>query len=454
MLDVSSTDKGLLIPRMTTTQKDAIPNKTEGLTVYDTDLKQFSYWTIDAAFGSWKNFGGATGSTGGEWSLGGADISNTNVGNVGVGITNPIRAKFEVAGMPINSLTSALFAGETSGISMQGNWPTIGFNQYRDLPTGYGKAMADGFGVNMNMNPANGALSVLMMQNALAGQEIPGQKIAMNIFANGKTHFGDNNISDQATLSISGQNNFPSHFNYGTNGHTYIRGGSRTNAFFLGNALTPSKVYINDIDGVDDTVFPTQTGRKGGDVILATGGGNVGVGVDNPKSKLSFANVLGNKINLWHVSNTSEYGIGIQNGTFQIYTAGQDQIAFGYGNSANFNKTMTYYPGTAQLGINTLPVPGYHLSVKGIAKFQELVVEVANWPDYVFDEKYKLPSLESVAQQIKVNKHLAGLPKASEIETNGLKVGEVQRKMMEKIEELTLYILELKGEIDLLKNKN
>lgn len=75
------------------------------------------------------------------------------------------------------------------------------------------------------------------------------------------------------------------------------------------------------------------------------------------------------------------------------------------------------------------------------------------WADYVFDEKYLLPSLESVEQHIKANKHLPGIPSAATIEKEGLNVGKVQAKMMEKIEELTLYVIELKKEIDLLKAK-
>lgn len=55
---------------------------------------------------------------------------------------------------------------------------------------------------------------------------------------------------------------------------------------------------------------------------------------------------------------------------------------------------------------------------------------------------------------VKANKHLPNIPKASDIETNGLKVGETNKAMMEKIEELALYIIQLKKEIDILKAKN
>jgi sugar lactone lactonase YvrE len=90
MLDVSSTNKGVLIPRMNTAQKNAIPNKAEGLMVYDSDAKQFSYWTGTL----WVNFGNSV-SAGIGWSQSGNDLSNTNAGNVGIGVAIP-KAKLEV----------------------------------------------------------------------------------------------------------------------------------------------------------------------------------------------------------------------------------------------------------------------------------------------------------------------------------------------------------------------
>jgi hypothetical protein len=85
MLDVSSTTKGILIPRMTTIQKNSVPNKTDGLMVYDTDLKQFSYWIAGGtgtAIGYWQNFGTPTTPPTSVWNTNGNDINNTNTGNV------------------------------------------------------------------------------------------------------------------------------------------------------------------------------------------------------------------------------------------------------------------------------------------------------------------------------------------------------------------------------------
>lgn len=76
----------------------------------------------------------------------------------------------------------------------------------------------------------------------------------------------------------------------------------------------------------------------------------------------------------------------------------------------------------------------------------------AEFPDYVFTKDYNLMPLEDLSNYINTNNRLPNIPSAKEIKENGLNLGEVQRLQMEKIEELTLYILELKKEIEELKN--
>ena len=403
-------------------------------------------WSIKSMHNNSLNYfgGGAGGSS--YWDLSGQNISNTNTGNVGIGLTNPSRAKLEINGVSGTGSTSAIMGGDGAGISFQRNWPTIGFNQYRDAPDGWGKAIASGYGAHMFLNPDAGNFALVMQDSVAANIGFVATPIAaLSIFKNGKMHIGNNNISDQASLSISGVDNCPSHFNFGSDGHTYIRGGRRENRLIF----KPSKVFINDITGYNTF---TGTTSAGGDVLIATGGGKVGINTDAPTSPLSFPNVLGKKISFWNAGINSDFGIGIQSGEMQFYTAGQDIISFGYGSSGSYNRSMAYYPGTAQLGINCLPQNGYHLSVNGYIKSKEIVVELANWADYVFDKNYPLKPLSEVENFIKENKHLPNIPSALDIESDGLKVGDIQKRMMEKIEELTLYVIELKKEIDLLKS--
>lgn len=96
------------------------------------------------------------------------------------------------------------------------------------------------------------------------------------------------------------------------------------------------------------------------------------------------------------------------------------------------------------IGIGTT-TPAYTLDVCGTVRAKEVRVETG-WCDYVFDKNYKLKPLDEVEQYINQNKHLPGIAPASEVEKDGLKVGEMNKTMMEKIEELTLYVIDLSKE--------
>ena len=76
-----------------------------------------------------------------------------------------------------------------------------------------------------------------------------------------------------------------------------------------------------------------------------------------------------------------------------------------------------------------------------------------NWADYVFEDNYKLKPLQAVEDYIKENKHIEGMPTTEEVKKDGIDIAPVTAKLLEKIEELTLYTIELKKEIELLKKK-
>lgn len=108
-----------------------------------------------------------------------------------------------------------------------------------------------------------------------------------------------------------------------------------------------------------------------------------------------------------------------------------------------------YVNGAVSIG-TAVPATGYALSVDGKVMCEEIRVELqSSWPDYVFTDDYKLLSIKEMEQHIIKHNHLPGIPSADEIEkTGGIDVGSMQIKMMEKIEELSLYIIQLEKKIE------
>lgn len=100
------------------------------------------------------------------------------------------------------------------------------------------------------------------------------------------------------------------------------------------------------------------------------------------------------------------------------------------------------------VGIGTAPRSTYQLAVKGKIISQEIKVEHANWPDYVFFEDYKLTPLDELEIYIKDKRHLPGIPTALEVKTHGIELGEMNAKLLQKIEKFTLHLIEMRKKIE------
>jgi hypothetical protein len=115
-----------------------------------------------------------------------------------------------------------------------------------------------------------------------------------------------------------------------------------------------------------------------------------------------------------------------------LFKSNGDLILAGANNATNGN-----------VGIGTLDTKGYKLAVNGDAIFTKIKVELYNsWPDYVFKKDYQLPSLREVESYIRTNQHLPGIPEARKVEKEGLDVAEMNRLLLQKVEELTLYAIQ------------
>ena len=119
-------------------------------------------------------------------------------------------------------------------------------------------------------------------------------------------------------------------------------------------------------------------------------------------------------------------------------------------NTANSTSNGKIYLGASSVYPST--TGNYKLFVEGGILTEKVKVAVRNtfnWADYVFAKDYKLMPLKEVEQFVTINKHLPGISSASELVKNGLDVAEMQSKQMEKIEELTLYIIDQNKSLEL-----
>lgn len=117
---------------------------------------------------------------------------------------------------------------------------------------------------------------------------------------------------------------------------------------------------------------------------------------------------------------------------------------------ASSENAKNYFAGN--VGIGTLNPGTWKLAVNGNVRAKEIKVETG-WSDFVFFDNYNLPSLQDVENHINTYGHLKDIPSAKEVETNGIKLGEMNSKLLQKIEELTLYTIQQEKEIVQLKTQ-
>jgi hypothetical protein len=101
--------------------------------------------------------------------------------------------------------------------------------------------------------------------------------------------------------------------------------------------------------------------------------------------------------------------------------------------------------GRVGIGISSL---NHKLEVNGTIRSKEVIVEATSWPDYVFGEGYALPPLETIEAYVKSHRHLPEVPSSGDVENDGVKLGEMNAILLKKIEELTLYVIDLKKQND------
>ena len=191
--------------------------------------------------------------------------------------------------------------------------------------------------------------------------------------------------------------------------------------------------------------------------------GNIGLGTVAPGQHLQLS-ASGDVNNLIFIENTevplSNFYIGNTSSNYIVTNQRQANVVESYTdlhigatNAGNIyfetGRLSTVAPvrmtilNNGSVGIGTTATGTNKLAVEGtIAARRVKVTQASPWPDYVFHDDYCLPSLNDLALYVSEHKHLPGMPDAAQIEKDGQDLGEMNRKLLEKVEELTLYIFQ------------
>ncbi|MEZ4684571.1 MAG: hypothetical protein R3B47_00435 [Bacteroidia bacterium] len=372
--------------------------------------------SYNLSLGTWQS-GPPQWAGGGYWTQNGSNIY-FNSGNVSIGGTNP-SCKLSIH-QGDQCFTHAFATSSADLISLYGN--RIGL-----------QAMV-GFGFEteaVQVGPQ------LLTERLLYSRSEGGFRWYLNELANG----GGN-----ATMAIdrNGRLGLGTHTpdaNLHIYDYTDMTNSNLTGSLMIGQTswihltMDRDEIQARNTNGVP-SVMHLQ--RRGGDLTLVAGNGDVGLGTENPQARLHINN--GYDVTL---SQAGYLLLGETNG-LNVTMDNNEIMARNAGGTANLYLQLN--GGGVSIGTTTVPT-GYLFSVDGKIISEGLRCEISgSWPDYVFDKNYELMPLLEVDEFIQENGHLPGMPAAAVVESEGLDVDEMQVKMMEKIEELTLHMIRLEKE--------
>ena len=207
--------------------------------------------------------------------------------------------------------------------------------------------------------------------------------------------------------------------------------------------------------------------------------GNVGIGVSSPQYKLDVNGKL--YLHTFENINSTAYSylqwqalnlvMGVPKGTYSVSRIDLKSGGSSQGSLYSELRLFTAYDENNSdviIRLNTMEncwinTPGYigigttspqhKLDVRGVIRANEILVNTVSGADYVFDKSYDLRPLSEVQSYIQQNKHLPEIPSAAEMQEKGVNMNELQMQLLQKVEELTLYIIQQEQRIQELESK-
>ncbi|WP_428225208.1 hypothetical protein [Flavobacterium sp.] len=214
----------------------------------------------------------------------------------------------------------------------------------------------------------------------------------------------------------------------GTSWASIANNAKKTNTTFTLASSNDGKYTVINKENTNDGYIGFRVGNQ--DKMVVSNSGKLGLGTITPNGELQFANNYNTKkIVLWEdASNDHQfYGFGTNAGTLR-YQSNNDHVFYSATGATDSKETLRIFKNG---GIQT----------------DKVILSIGSFPDYVFEDTYKLMPLEEVATYINSHKHLPNIPSEKEMIASGLDVTKLSTKMVEKIEELTLYTIQQNDKI-------
>ncbi len=223
----------------------------------------------------------------------------------------------------------------------------------------------------------------------------------------------------------------------------------------------PSHTFKTTIDSYVNTNGSTYSGSTYNLGGLNYFSGNMGIGTPTPTAKLE---IVGNTFwtdRDWNKAIKLPYRqtLAFDAGSKKFGIGGSsDSVLYFFSTDSDTSRLPLRYhmaiTNSGNVGIGTISPNNYKLAVEGTIGARRIkVTQQANWADFVFHPSYKLPSLQEVESFITKNGHLPEIPTAAEVKENGVDVGEMNKLLLQKVEELTLYLIQQQKEIEALKRR-
>lgn len=289
----------------------------------------------------------------------------------------------------------------------------------------------------------------LMINNQPSAVAAPGLYISYTPFAPGN--------SGTANDYFKIQQESYTFFNSTQPANTYL---TVKNTGYVGIG-TPTPTAVLDVKNITGLVPTYRLTSSAGNVSLQVNDdGNIGIGTNNPLEKLDVMGNLKLNNNTIYLRGNWDYNHGLRwcgyTAPFAAVTNIDGPVLFGWNGGvlgttqSGVQTAVLKWNSTGQVTIGDVNTPaGYSLYVdRGILteKVKVAIKTTGEWSDFVFDKKYKLKPLEEVENYIKSYKHLPEVPSAEDVVCEGVDMAKMDAILLQKIEELTLYIIQLKKE--------